>query len=420
MPTLRKKNSIFWGSKERQLKTLFGPIHLTIPRLQCQSCHKYFLITQTENLCDLDCPCGVNITKALRRIATLCGASWPYEQAEKVIRELTGVQVSHEHIKNLCESEAKVIDEEQQQTYNTLVDTIIEEAVAGFAFNDSEDDSVCENRNETKREKIEKANVNNDLFYIGMDGVYVGEVRRQKFIEAKVGIVFTDDTATISKGRNILLNKQYVGTFNDSNKFGEKLYCCAKDMGVSEQTELVILGDGARWIWRLARMRYPSATLILDWWHLKQRVWETVDYLKQTHFFSDKDALRWGRRLIRKLWHGDTDRALKFVLQLGEQLKIEFPVTARERNELSRKSLPLLYEYISNNQEAIVNYQEKKEDGYFVSSVFAEKAIDVLVCRRQKLRGMNWSPSGAENIIILRTLILNDEWENHWQHKQAA
>ncbi len=122
-------------------------------------------------------------------------------------------------------------------------------------------------------------------------------------------------------------------------------------------------------------MRYPFATLILDWWHLKQRVWETIDYLKQTHFFSDKDALRWGRRLVRMLWHGETNRALKFVLKLGEQLKIEFPVTARERNELNRKSLPLLYEYINNNKEAIVNYQEKKEDGYFVSSVFAFKPL---------------------------------------------
>ncbi|MFB3041319.1 MAG: hypothetical protein ACE1ZS_05890 [Candidatus Poribacteria bacterium] len=393
---------------------------MTIPRLQCQSCRKYFLITQTENLRDLDCPCGVNITNALKRIATLCGASWPYEQAEKVIRELTGVEVSHDHIKNLCESEAKVIGEEQQQIYNMRVDAVIGEAVDCFAFNDSDADSTCEKRNEANSNKIEKANAKNNLFYIGMDGVYVGEVRREKFIEAKVGIVFTDERATISKGRNILLNKQYVGTFNDSNKFGEKLYCCAKDMGISEQTELVILGDGARWIWRLARMRYPFATLILDWWHLKQRVWETIDYLKQTHFFSDKDALRWGRRLVRMLWHGETNGALKFVLKLGEQLKIEFPVTARERNELNRKSLPLLYEYISNNQEAVVNYQEKKEDGYFVSSVFAEKAIDVLVCRRQKCRGMNWSRSGAENIITLRTLILNDEWENHWEHKQAA
>ncbi len=63
----------------------------------------------------------MNITGALRRIATLCGASWPYQQAETVIRELTGIEISHDHIKNLCESEASIVAEGNQETYSSLV-----------------------------------------------------------------------------------------------------------------------------------------------------------------------------------------------------------------------------------------------------------------------------------------------------------
>ena len=76
--------------------------------------------------------------------------------------------------------------------------------------------------------------------------------------------------------------------------------------------------------------------------------------------------------------------------------------------------------YVKNNQSQIVDYQSRKQLGYFISSVFAEKAIDVLVCRRQKCRGMNWSLSGAENVLILRQLLLNDQWDSHWQTPLAA
>lgn len=53
-------------------------------------------------------------------------------------------------------------------------------------------------------------------------------------------------------------------------------------------------------------------------------------------------------------------------------------------------------------------------------SAFAEKTIDLLICRRLKLRGQNWSRKGADNIVAFRQLILNDPWETHWQQKTAG
>ncbi len=57
---------------------------------------------------------------------------------------------------------------------------------------------------------------------------------------------------------------------------------------------------------------------------------------------------------------------------------------------------------------------------YYISSVVAEKTIDLLVCRRQKLRGQNWSRDGADNILTFRQLILNGHWKSYWQQRQAA
>ncbi|MDP7280583.1 MAG: hypothetical protein QGG39_11975 [Candidatus Poribacteria bacterium] len=50
----------------------------------------------------------------------------------------------------------------------------------------------------------------------------------------------------------------------------------------------------------------------------------------------------------------------------------------------------------------------------------AEKAVDLLVCRRQKRRGPNWSRTGADRLLCCRQLILNDQWDNYWQQPEAA
>ncbi len=112
--------------------------------------------------------------------------------------------------------------------------------------------------------------------YTGIDGTFINAVEAKRFIEAKAAIIFTDDRKKVSKGRNLLLNKQYVGSCQPVKEFGEKLFCCVRDFGVNDQTEHIILAEspslfarepGARWITKLARTQYPKAQLILDWSH---------------------------------------------------------------------------------------------------------------------------------------------------------
>ena len=89
-------------------------------------------------------------------------------------------------------------------------------------------------------------------------------------------------------------------------------------MGVTDQSQLIILSDGARWISQLAHRQYPKAKLILDWWHLKKRLWQTVDWLKREGL-SSKDGRDWGRRISDWLWRGKVGGAAdKSQTQLGE------------------------------------------------------------------------------------------------------
>lgn len=38
--------------------------------------------------------------------------------------------------------------------------------------------------------------------------------------------------------------------------------------------ETLVLGDGDAWIRRLQQDSFPQAAYVLDWYHLKRKVWE--------------------------------------------------------------------------------------------------------------------------------------------------
>ena len=101
--------------------------------------------------------------------------------------------------------------------------------------------------------------------YIGIDGTFIKARPANRFLEAKAAIIFTNHRMTVSQGRNVLLNKRYVGSCLSVSDLSRKLFSCARKIGISDQTKLIILADGARWISQLAQRQDPRAKLILDW-----------------------------------------------------------------------------------------------------------------------------------------------------------
>ena len=386
-PDCKKKRSLSVGSRPRMLKTIFGQIDFTLPRRKCSHCRRTFsIIPQPLKLLKLS-P-NSNVTPELRKVAILCGTSWPFRQAAEVLRNLASVELSPAHIQWLCSKQAVAAKAQFKEkhdsaywpalieTMETLVEPLVEEA---------------------KRETSEKTSHSKEQawsakpVYIGIDGTFINAQPRKRFFEAKVGIVFTDQRIRVSKRRNLLLNKQYVGSCQSVSEFGQRLFCCATEMGVKKETELIVLADGARWISQLAKTQYPQARLILDWW----------------------------RQLRDWLWRGKAVAALQSGRSLGQQLGLSPPVD-KAQTKLGQTSLQSFYLYLRNNLDSIVDYQTYRRKGYFISSVWVEKTIDLLICRRLKLRGQNWSRQGAENMVTFRQLILNDHWKSYWQQQKAS
>ena len=95
------------------------------------------------------------------------------------------------------------------------------------------------------------------------------------------------------------------------------------------------------------------------------------------------------------------------------------PSADKSQTHLGESSLQSFYLYLRNNLNSIVDYAAIKKICY-ISSVLVEKAIDLLVCRRLKLRGQNWSRPGADNLLLFRQMMLNDQWQDYWSGRQIA
>ena len=59
-------------------------------------------------------------------------------------------------------------------------------------------------------------------------------------------------------------------------------------------------------------------------------------------------------------------------------------------------------------------YRQRRRAQQYIGSGQVEKANDLLVARRQKNRGMQWSEATSDGLTALRTLMLNGGWDRYW------
>ena len=105
----------------------------------------------------------------------------------------------------------------------------------------------------------------------------------------------------------------------------------------------------------------------------------------------------------------DMDGVLEYIQRL----------LSRFRNKKKRYHLKKLAGYIERNRDGIW-YDEARKNGISIGAGSADKAGDILICRRMKLRGMRWSRKGADAVLSIRILVCNGEWDAFWTSYNAA
>ncbi len=112
--------------------------------------------------------------------------------------------------------------------------------------------------------------------------------------------VFVDEAVPIT----------YVARQITAEAFGYLFYQLAFSCGIEESDEMVVLGDGAVWIWKIAQEHFPHAVHIVDIWHAREHVWNVAN---EVYGFGKAETAFWAKQAREWLNEGAIERLLQEI-----------------------------------------------------------------------------------------------------------
>jgi hypothetical protein len=192
----------------------------------------------------------------------------------------------------------------------------------------------------------------------------------------------------------------YVATLLPAAGFGVRLYAEAVLRGLERASEVVILGDGALWIWKLAEEHFPGAIQILDFHHAKQWVWNAAHAVWGE---GSAKAKEWAEAQIEQhLIKGDVVGLVEAIAGLPQVAPLEGQ---------SRSVPEHAMEYFQHNAERM-RYPEYRAKGLEIGSGIVESSARRVVGVRCKQPGMRWCEEGLSAIVHLRAHVLSNRYDS--------
>ncbi len=262
-----------------------------------------------------------------------------------------------------------------------------------------------------------------ERLYIEMDGIMerlrrgtvameVSEEQRKGDVyrELKVGAIFQ---AERGRERSELAPEVWVDTPKEGTMryvarrtakgdFDQLLYGLARQSGLEHAKQIVVLGDGAAWIWKRAAEHFPGAVQMVDLYHAQEHVWQVA---RAVYGPQTEAATVWAKYACDLLVHGKIEKLVAAIAAL--------PPIAPEPGE-SRSVSEKAGDYFTTNAERM-RYPPFRAQGMHVGSGIAEAACKTVVATRLKRSGMRWTPDGLDALLPLRTSVLNQTYDDFWE-----
>jgi hypothetical protein len=255
------------------------------------------------------------------------------------------------------------------------------------------------------------------LLYLALDGTGVPVVSREtegrqgkdpsgkaKTREAKLGCVFTQTQVT-EEGYPVrnLGSTTYVGAIETAEEFGCRTYAEALRRGVTRAAKVIVLGDGAPWIWGIAEEHFSGAIQIVDLYHAREHL---VSLAKIAY---EVDGVRWKQWLGARVEQLDAGEIESLVISLRR---------LRSQGGTVRDPTDQAIDYFQTNRQRM-RYADFRRQGLFVGSGVIEAGCKTIIGQRLKRSGMHWTVRGANAIIALRCCQMSGRWEEFWENRSA-
>jgi len=375
-----RQQARYAGRKSKIFLSVLGPLCLQRAYYHCSACqHGFYPRDQAWGLQ------ASSLSPGVIRMVSAVGAAVSFEEGSQLLEELADLQVDPKQVQRTAEAVGQAVDRDEHRNSEPL----------------SPDDPP-------------------PTMYLGIDGTGV-PLRRQELQDRK-----GKQADGSAKTREVKLCVVWSAESRDEENrpvrdAGSVSYSAAIESAAAQETEptyaefyqrvereagrrrlgqaqrLVVLGDGAPWIWNLADELYPGAIQIVDRWHAKE-YFSVVG--KEVYGTGSAKAKAWIQRRWDQLDEGRFGALLRAVARHAP------------RHEEARK----LLDRLKVNRDRM-NYPRFEQQGLCTSSGVVEAGCKVVIGTRLKRAGMHWSVVGANAITALRCCRLSGRFQDFWERR---
>ena len=220
--------------------------------------------------------------------------------------------------------------------------------------------------------------------------------------------------------RSVISQRGYVATRLGLEALTAQLYREAIQRGLGQARQVLVIADGAVWIWNLAKDRFPQARQQLDLWHAEEHLWAVAHDL---YGRGTPEARTWVEPLLQQVRDDQTATViatlaeLKPRLQEAEQKKLQTQIEYFEHNAHRMK-----YKEIIAAREAVEAGTATAEQITLANQPLGSGAIES-TCRQYQCRfkrtGQFWTIVGDEALMCLETFWRNGRWHELYPHAKA-
>ena len=184
----------------------------------------------------------------------------------------------------------------------------------------------------------------------------------------------------------------------------QQLYYETRARGLVQAQRVLVVADGALWIWNLVEDRFKDAIQRLDLYHANTYLWAVA---KELHGAGTPEARLWVKPLLKQLRN---DKVANVITHL-QDLKPRLAAAAAEATDKT-------IEYYQNNLKRM-KYKDARTRHEPVGSGAIESTCRQLQCRMKRC-GQFWSTAGDEALLSLEMFWRNDRWELLFPHAKIT
>ena len=368
----------------RTVDTMVGSVQLERPYFYCRHCQQ-----GTSPLDEvLDLTPGrkqLDVQQAAARVVV----DTPYDEAQTLFRDLTGVRIGSERMH-----------------------TLTNQAAEGLSVLD-----VAPSREELERRVAEVAagQWRRPVVVLGIDGAYA-PTRPESARGRRPG-----------QGRYRARRPRWKGQWRETKGFrfylldGDRLVQLlswhqvqseaqvgqalkqVKEAGLipEDQVRLCVVGDGASWIWKYIHSLFPQARQVLDYYHCA----EYLHKVAKAHYGTSVQALQWVEATLTRLYLGQVGGVLGGLKRM------------QAHSEEAAKAIANCWVYLHEHRDRTF-YRQLRKGGYPLGSGGIESSNKFICHVRLKRSGAWWYERNSNQMLALRCAKYNGTFNQVFMRHQ--